>query len=309
MAVHTGEVLARPGAEHEGVVTGETTTIAARLQTIAPTGGVVVGERTFRDTERVFEFALLGRKELKGLPRPVTAWQALREREDVHALATPLVGRRDELELLGLLLRRCAKEARPYVATIIGAASIGKSQLARELAEAAARGAVAGAERCAVVRGRGEAREQAEGALLPRLLVGRVEVAAWELAADADGLRDSGGRLLRSAEGESPPHEALARNAVARADHLAGEWATARDGAKVALGVAKLAEDLPATWRACSIADTASRALGEAGEARGLRRRSSEILRAMLSSLDDRELRRAFAGRADVAAVLDGEEP
>ena len=154
VGVQTGEVLAGRVTEQEGGVTGETTSIAARLQTVAPTGGVVVGERTFRDTARAFEFDPLGAFELKGVPGPVGAWHALRERPSAHALAGPFVGRHDETELLSLLLRRCTRDGRPYVATVVGPAGIGKSRLTEEFADAAARGQIVGAEGCSVVRGR-----------------------------------------------------------------------------------------------------------------------------------------------------------
>ena len=119
-AVHTGEVLAGSGTELEGIVTGDTTNIAARLQGIAPPGGVVVSQRTQRDTRRVFDFKLLGEMELKGVPEPVIAWQVLREAgTESSDLASPFVGRRDELDIMALLLRRCSSERRPYVVTVL----------------------------------------------------------------------------------------------------------------------------------------------------------------------------------------------
>ncbi|CAN5703784.1 adenylate/guanylate cyclase domain-containing protein [soil metagenome] len=135
-AVHTGEMLSTPGAEHEGLVTGETTAIAARLQGLAPTGGVVASDRTRRDARRVFDFASLGEIELRGVSEPMSAWLVVGEGPSEGAtLESRLVGRQDELELLGLLLRRCEKEGRPYVVTVVGPAGIGKSRLAQEFAE------------------------------------------------------------------------------------------------------------------------------------------------------------------------------
>ncbi|MGH2635758.1 MAG: AAA family ATPase, partial [Actinomycetota bacterium] len=156
VGVHTGEVLSAPGSDREGIVTGESTTIAARLQGVAPAGGIVVSERTHRGTRRVFDFTALGEMELKGLPGPLPVWLVIGEGEpEPGAFASALVGRRDELELLGLLLRRCAKEVRPYVATVVGPAGIGKSRLAHEFAQAATRGEAAGKPaECRVVRGR-----------------------------------------------------------------------------------------------------------------------------------------------------------
>jgi class 3 adenylate cyclase/tetratricopeptide (TPR) repeat protein len=135
VAVDTGEVLASPGAEHQAMITGETTTLAARLQGVAAPNGVVVSERTHRDTRRQFDFEPLDEVTLKGVARPVRVWRVLGVGgSEPSVLVSPLVGRRDELELLALLLRRCAKEDHPYVATIVGAAGIGKSRLAEEFA-------------------------------------------------------------------------------------------------------------------------------------------------------------------------------
>ena len=135
-AVHTGEVLAGSGTDLEGSVTGDTTNIAARLQGVAPPGGVVVSQRTQRDTRRAFDFKLLGEMELKGVPEPVITWQVLRETgtESSSEFASPFVGRRDELDIMALLLRRCSSERRPYVATVVGPAGMGKSRLVHEFA-------------------------------------------------------------------------------------------------------------------------------------------------------------------------------
>ena len=150
VAVSTGEVLSAPGARREGLVTGDATTLASRLQGSAPPGRVVVGERTYRDTRREFRFEPLGELRLKGVADPVGAWVVLGEGgADTSPFASPLVGRTDELELLHLLLRRCAKERRPSVVTVVGPAGIGKSRLAHEFADAVGRDDTA-----RVVRGR-----------------------------------------------------------------------------------------------------------------------------------------------------------
>jgi class 3 adenylate cyclase/tetratricopeptide (TPR) repeat protein len=135
-AVHTGEMLSSPGPDREGLVTGETTSIASRLQGIAPPGGVVASDRTRRDARRVFDFASLGEIELRGVSQPMRGWLVVREgTSEGSRIESPLVGRRDEMELLGLLLRRCEKERRPYVVTLVGPAGIGKSRLAQEFAK------------------------------------------------------------------------------------------------------------------------------------------------------------------------------
>ncbi len=155
VAIHTGEVLATPGNVHEALVTGETTSVAARLQTVAPSGSVVASERTYRDARHVFEFETLGTVQLKGVAEPVAVHRAVGEaRAERGGFSSPLVGRSEELELLHLLLRRTAKEGRPFLVTIVGNAGIGKSRLARDVALAAEGGDIPGLGAWRVIRGR-----------------------------------------------------------------------------------------------------------------------------------------------------------
>ena len=138
VGVHTGEVIASPGSTQQALVTGETTSIAARLQSIAPRGGLVVSGRTHRVAARSFLFEQLGQVELKGVPEPVEAWLVLGEASpEGPDRDQPLVGRTDELALLDVLLRRCQREGRPQLATVVGPAGIGKSRLALEFTSAA----------------------------------------------------------------------------------------------------------------------------------------------------------------------------
>lgn len=138
VGVHTGEVITSPGATVEALVTGDVISVAARLQTVAPAGGVVIGERTHRDTLRSFDFDALGAFELKGVPGTTKAWLVTGEASATHVDSDrPLVGRTDELALLDVLFRRCGREGGPHLATVVGSAGVGKSRLAWEFTTAA----------------------------------------------------------------------------------------------------------------------------------------------------------------------------
>jgi class 3 adenylate cyclase/tetratricopeptide (TPR) repeat protein len=155
VAIHTGEVLATHGEAHEARVTGEATSIAARLQSVAPSGSVVVSERTYRDARHLLDFEALGDVRLKGVPEPVTVHRALREAPaEGSGASSPLVGRTDELELMRMLLKRTVNEGRPYLVTIVGTAGIGKSRFAADVARAAEAGEFPGVPAWRVVRGR-----------------------------------------------------------------------------------------------------------------------------------------------------------
>jgi class 3 adenylate cyclase/predicted ATPase len=127
-------------ARERGVV-GETPNLAARLQTMAEPGQVVISQSTRRLIGGLFEYRDLGRVALKGLTDPVQAWQvtgasrvANRFKAQHGAALTPLVGREEELELL---LRRWqrAKRGEGQVVLLSGEPGIGKSRLTVALQE------------------------------------------------------------------------------------------------------------------------------------------------------------------------------
>jgi len=140
IGVNTGEALvivnARP-ALGEAMVTGDVVNTAARLQTAAPVGAVIVGEETYRTTKDAILYAPSPAIEAKGKERPVPAWVALGEARlpGERPARGPLVGRRSELELLRGTWERVASERRPHLVTVIGPAGVGKTRLAAEFAE------------------------------------------------------------------------------------------------------------------------------------------------------------------------------
>ena len=135
-----GDLIGSEAAEAQAVL-GETPNLAARLQSLAEPDGVVIAEDTRRLIGGLFDYQDLGAVTLKGFAVPVRAWRVLREGttesrfEALHAaVLTPLVGRKEELELLG----RCWDRARTgtgQVVLLAGEAGIGKSRLVAALQE------------------------------------------------------------------------------------------------------------------------------------------------------------------------------
>jgi len=118
---------------------GEPPNLAARLQSLAEAGAVVVSEQTRRLCRDVFEYQDLGRHQLKGFAEPVQVWRVLREgraQSRFHALRaaslTPLVNRRAELEEISRLWQS-AKAGHGGTLLVSGEAGIGKSRLADEV--------------------------------------------------------------------------------------------------------------------------------------------------------------------------------
>jgi class 3 adenylate cyclase/tetratricopeptide (TPR) repeat protein len=138
--VVVGDLIGEGDAQERGVV-GDTPNLAARLQSLAEPGQVVISNGTRRLTGGMFDYRDLRRVTLKGLADPVQAWQVLgsstvesRFEAQRGAALTPLVGREEELELL---LRRWqqAKAGDGSVVLILGEPGIGKSRLAQTLLE------------------------------------------------------------------------------------------------------------------------------------------------------------------------------
>jgi class 3 adenylate cyclase len=129
------------GAAQERAVLGETPNLAARLQTLAQPGWVVIGPGTHRLVAGLFDLGDLGSKELKGFGEKVQAWQVVGERRLESRFAarsasglTPFVGRQHELALLLDRFKR-AKDGEGQVVLLSGEPGIGKSRLAHALLE------------------------------------------------------------------------------------------------------------------------------------------------------------------------------
>ncbi len=138
--VVVGDLIGEGAAREQGVV-GDTPNLAARLQSLAEPGQVVISQGTRRLTGGLFEYCDLGRVALKGLTEPAQAWQVVgastvESRFEAHQETnlTPLVGREEELELL-LRRWRQAASGEGRVVLISGEPGIGKSRLTVALQE------------------------------------------------------------------------------------------------------------------------------------------------------------------------------
>jgi class 3 adenylate cyclase/tetratricopeptide (TPR) repeat protein len=136
--VLTGEAAVTIGATNQGMVAGDLVNTAARLQSVAPAGAVLVGEATHRAASRAIVFEPAGEQELKGKHAPVAAWRAMRVvserggRNRTDALEAPFVGRDEELRMFKDLFHATGREKRARLVSIVGPAGIGKTRLAWE---------------------------------------------------------------------------------------------------------------------------------------------------------------------------------
>jgi class 3 adenylate cyclase/predicted ATPase len=137
--VVSGDAAVNIAATDQGMVAGDLVNTAARLQSVAPPGSVLVGESTMRAAQAAVAFEPAGEQALKGKTAPVPAWRALRVtaerggRARAETIEPPFVGRDAELALLKDLFHATGREGRPRLVSVVGPAGIGKSRLAWEL--------------------------------------------------------------------------------------------------------------------------------------------------------------------------------
>ena len=169
IGINSGQVIAGVrdvGGHREYSVFGDVVNTAARLQTAAEPGGVLLGEETARQAGSVFDVAAVEPLMLKGKAQPVPAYEVRGSlAREVPALGAgpaggkrPLVGRLGELREVRRQLQDLST-GRGGLVAIIGEHGVGKSRL---LAEAREHG-----ERAWPALGRGDGAVARPGPELP----------------------------------------------------------------------------------------------------------------------------------------------
>ncbi len=143
VGIHTGPVVVGEmgaGARSETLALGDTTNIAARLESVAEPDSLVISGATLRLVPGLFATQDLGTPVLKGISEPIRAHAVLRatgvrSRLDVDpSRLTPLVGREPELELL-LGRWEQVQEGEGQAVLVSGEAGLGKSRLLQAFRE------------------------------------------------------------------------------------------------------------------------------------------------------------------------------
>lgn len=125
---------------------GHTVGLAARMESLAAPGSVLLTRYTARLVDGYFKLNNLGASQVKGVSQPIELYELvaeghLRSRLDLSRERglSPFIGREGEFESLVSILQYSSTAPRGKVAALEGDAGIGKSRLCHEVAEAARR--------------------------------------------------------------------------------------------------------------------------------------------------------------------------
>jgi len=148
VGINTGlAVLAAVGDEirTEYTAMGDTTNVAARLQSAALPGTVLISADTYHLVKQLFELRPRGGAMVKGKSAPIVTYEVLAPRavpgkvRGLEGLTSPLVGRAAEFKRVNDKLNE-VREGRGAFVAVIGEAGLGKSRLLAEVSESAKSG-------------------------------------------------------------------------------------------------------------------------------------------------------------------------
>ncbi|MBI3757326.1 MAG: AAA family ATPase [Deltaproteobacteria bacterium] len=142
VGLNTGEVVLRSirkdDLHADYVPVGHSTSLAARMQTLADPGSIVVSESTYKLAEGYFSFKSLGAMRIKGVSEPINVYEALgvgplrtRLQLSVRRGLVRFVGRQGELSQMQRALGQ-TKEGHGQIVAMMGEPGVGKSRLCYE---------------------------------------------------------------------------------------------------------------------------------------------------------------------------------
>jgi class 3 adenylate cyclase/tetratricopeptide (TPR) repeat protein len=141
IGVNSGPLVATAVAStHEFTVVGDTVNVAARLESAAPVGGVLIGHDTYQHVRGIFSVAARDPLAVKGKRGPLRTYlvSAVRPRafrlraRGIEGVETRMVGRGRELARLQALLTATAATGTAHWVTVVAEAGFGKSRLLYE---------------------------------------------------------------------------------------------------------------------------------------------------------------------------------
>jgi len=146
VGIHTGLVVVgdmdKKDVLESNAIVGQTPNLAARIQSVAEPGALVVSDDTYKLVKGYFEHTDLGTHELKGISQAIRVHRidhasTARSRLEAVGHLTPFAGRDKEIRTLESLWHR-AQEGNGQIVFVSGEAGVGKSRLIHSIKEYAA---------------------------------------------------------------------------------------------------------------------------------------------------------------------------
>lgn len=140
IGMSTGVAIIGGGAEGENTLAGRHVNLAARLESAAPPGGLLISHSTYQQVSELFDIEPQIPINAKGFAKPQDAYLVIAARpgsflmpsRGVGGVASRMIGRDKELALLQETFTEFAHRGTGSMITISGEAGIGKSRLLAE---------------------------------------------------------------------------------------------------------------------------------------------------------------------------------
>ena len=141
IGINTGPaLLGTVGTMGEYTAIGNTVNVASRLQTAAPTGGILISHDTYQHVRGIFDVTVLDPITVKGKSEPIQVYtvNSIRPRafrvptRGVEGIETRTVGREVELEKMKLAFEQTLAQHQLHLINIVAEAGTGKSRLLYE---------------------------------------------------------------------------------------------------------------------------------------------------------------------------------
>mgnify|MGYP000290325092 CR=1 FL=1 len=141
IGIHTGLVTAGIlGTQEQAAYTviGETVNMAARLESLATPGHIIVSTRVHAQTQALFDFQERGSIQVKGFDQPITIYEVIQRRaapastRGIPGVSTVFLGRETELSVLQESLKTFLAQGEGAFVVVQGEAGMGKSRLVTE---------------------------------------------------------------------------------------------------------------------------------------------------------------------------------
>jgi predicted ATPase/class 3 adenylate cyclase len=140
IGVNTGLVVAGGVTEGEATIMGPAVNLAARLESLAPPGGLLISQHTHQHVRGLFDFEPGEVIRVKGFAEPVRVYLVKRAKprrfrlmtRGVEGVETPMIGREAEINILQDAVKSVVQGHGGKVITVVGDAGLGKSRLLAE---------------------------------------------------------------------------------------------------------------------------------------------------------------------------------